>query len=721
MNLKTLYFFLISLLLFSSCKDKANKANNQNEVVGSSQDHKFTNALIEETSPYLLQHAHNPVDWMPWGQKAFDLAKEQNKLVVVSIGYSSCHWCFVMEQESFEDEEVAKLMNENYINIKVDRDERPDVDAVYQTALQMVNGFGGWPLNAIILPDGKPIYLGTYHEKDNWMAVLSNFSKEYVQNPEKIREYAAMLAEGVRETYQLPNTGANNNFEMESISSAITQWSKIWDTEWGGDVAEQKFVVPSKMELLLDYGILTANAEATQHFKKTLDIIAMSGLYDHLGGGFFRYTTDREWKVPHFEKMLYDNAQLLGLFARAYSVFKDPQYKNVVEMTFGFLQREMKSPEGGYYSSMDASIDGKEGAFYTWETKELETILQKDYDIFMDYYGTTALDESLDGRYILYQKATDSAFTLKTGLTIEELQTKLNLWQEELFAQRQQREFPKKDDKIITSWNALLIDGFIEAYKAFGTEKYLKAAEETFAALRKHNFRNGQLLHSYKPNSTQEQVYLEDYAFMASCALNLYKMTEKKSYLDTAKILTEQAIENYTDPSGLFAYSNSDELIAKVVDKEDGVLPSSNAIMGRNLFELGHLDYNTLYIEQSKKMMSSVGPEFLKFPQNYGQWGRLLLKGTLPFYEIVVVGPEAGDFVKKINQHFLPNTIVVGSKVENDSFLFRNRYADGLTLVYICRDNTCKLPVKTVKEAMDQLWKLGYPKYLEEDPKQPVL
>jgi len=713
MKLQYIHLIVLTLCSVISCKNSVKHDSQVSQQL--EEDFKYTNALIKETSPYLLQHAHNPVDWMPWGQKAFDLAEHQNKLVVLSIGYSSCHWCFVMEEESFEDEQVAKLMNEYYISIKVDRDERPDVDAVYQTALQMVNGFGGWPLNAIILPNGKPVYLGTYHEKEKWMTVLSNFRKEYALHPEKVHEYANLLTKGVQETYELPISTEEDAIGIEDITTAIHQWSKDWDTIWGGDIGEQKFVVPSKMELLLDYGILNKNLEAQEHVKNTLDVISISGIHDHLGGGFFRYTTDAEWKVPHFEKMLYDNAQLLKLYARAYRVFKDQQYKFVVEKTFGFLNREMKSVEGGYYSSLDASTDGTEGAYYTWTTNELKSVLKDNYDDFFDFFGKTALKESQLDRFILFQKYPDSIFAVQHGMNIQEVRHKRRTWQTKLNTYRKRREAPKKDDKVISSWNALLIDAYIEAYRAFGEEKYLKAAEETFAALRKHNFKNGRPLHSYKTNSTQDNAFLEDYAFLANSAWNLYRTTHKKDYQYLAKSLTQKALHSYVNPdSPLFYYSASSKLIAKVVDREDGVLPSSNAAMARNLSEIGQFDHNTRYLDQSTTMLGALVPEFLALPQNYGQWGRLMLENALPFYEIVIIGPEADVLVKRIREHYLPNTLIVSSKTESNSFLFKNRYVDATTLIYICRNNTCKLPVKSVKEAIKQLRELGYPTYMEQ-------
>ncbi|MFS4416534.1 thioredoxin domain-containing protein [Maribacter sp. 2307ULW6-5] len=702
--------FCLILFLVFSCKDKKNTEGEEAASgVPPKTAHKYTNALVNETSPYLLQHAHNPVNWLPWSEGAFEKAREEGKLVVLSVGYTSCHWCYVMEQESFEDEEVAKLMNQDYISIKVDRDERPDVDAVYQTALQLVKGSGGWPLNVIMLPNAKPVYLGTYHEKENWMAVLANFSKEHRENPEKMQEYADLLTQGVQEVYESPESAsASSKISMEMIDNAVQRWSSLWDRERGGDRAPEKFVVPAKVSMLLDHAVLTGDVQVRAHVKKTLDNVLMGGLYDHLGGGFFRYSTDPDWKVPHFEKMLYDNAQLLGLFADAYKVFGDPAYKEAVASTFAFLQREMRGKEGGYISSLDASIDGEEGLFYTWDANTLKTALGADFPLFAKYYNIHAEEVWEKGRYILFRRDADAIFAKKNGMDVPALMALKERWHQRLWSERAKRVRPKEDDKIITSWNALLINGLVRAHKALGEPKYLDAALATFSFLEEHNVQNGALVHSYKRSSKQDQVFLEDYALLANSALQLYEATLDPTYLDTARKWTATAVDKYTDASGLFKYSQNSALISNVVRKEDGVRPSSNAIMAQNLYWLGHLDYNTDYRDRFNDMVSRMQGDFMEYPQNYGLWGSLFMYRALPFYEIVVVGPRAKEMMAELGRYHLPNTLLAGSTVASGEPLFKNRFTERGTLVYVCQDNTCKLPVPTVEEALGQLREFGY-------------
>ena len=534
--------FAFSLLTLSvSCQEKT--------------EHKYTNALIHETSPYLLQHAHNPVDWQPWSQVALKKAEVEKKLVLVSIGYSSCHWCHVMEEETFEDEEVAKMMNENFINIKVDREERPDVDQVYMTALRLLKDDVGWPLNVITLPNGKPLYGGTYHTKEQWKEVLGNVNSLYKKDPVKANEYADMLAQGVQDVYKIEPASNFDGLVADTLHKGVSKWKRNWDLEWGGHSGREKFMLPSNLDFLLDYAEITNDETARSFAKTTLDKMALGGIYDHVGGGFYRYSTDSYWKVPHFEKMLYDNAQLISLYAKAYTIFKDPVYKSIVIETIAFLEREMRHPQGGYYAAMDADSEGEEGKYYVWNIETLNALIGDDYELFSAYYNIKPGRAWEGNKYILHKSVADTTFAKQQGLKPEILENHKKNWKSLLLTERTNRITPGIDDKIITSWNALLINGMIAASKAFGDESLLHRAEEIFNFVKGASYKDGKLIHSYKENSTQTEGFLEDYAFMLDAALNLYGATLDVSYLNFARGLNK-VVENefYDVTTGLYKY-----------------------------------------------------------------------------------------------------------------------------------------------------------------------
>lgn len=704
MKINSLFFVFIGILVLSSCKNQ-----NKNQAEGVVQEsHEYTNDLINETSPYLLQHAHNPVDWKPWSDDAFKKAAEEDKLVVLSVGYSTCHWCHVMEEESFEDAEVAKLMNEKFVSIKVDREERPDLDMVYQTALQLVNGSGGWPMNAIIMPNGSPVFLGTYHEKENWKSILTKFSTEYEKNPEKMKEYATMLADGVQEVYEQPTKQMANTITPNKIENGITKWSTMWDKDWGGNIGEEKFILPANLTMLLDYAVLQQNANAKNHVLNTLDKVIQGGIYDHVDGGFFRYSTDNTWHVPHFEKMLYDNAQLLSLLSKAYKLTGNESYKIKVSETFKFLKTEMRNKGGGYFSAMDADTEGEEGVYYVWKKTELESLLADDFTMFSKYFNI--YDEKVweDGNFVLHNTFSKSGFLKESGLNEVEFDNKLSNWKSILYKARQEREKPSKDYKVLTSWNALLIDGLLESYKAFGNDEYLEEAVSVFNYLRQHNFANGELVHSFTKDSKQKEVFLEDYAFLAKSAFTLFEVTLNTDYLNVSKELMHTASEKFKSTSDLYYYNVSNELVPKIINTSDGVVPSANAIMAQNYFHLGHLEYNKEFLKKAELMGGLITSDFEEHAVSYGAWGNVLLGQAYPFYEMVVVGENAKALMNEIHKTFIVNSIVVGSTVESDISLFKDRFSIDDTFIYVCQNNTCKLPVKTVSDGFGQMKAFGY-------------
>lgn len=684
-------------IIISSCK--------QAEKQKGDGSHKYTNALIDETSPYLLQHANNPVDWQAWGEEVLEQAKNEDKLILISIGYSSCHWCHVMEEETFENEEVAKMMNENFINIKVDREERPDVDQVYMTAVQgMTGGGGGWPLNVIALPNGKPIYGNTYHTKEQWVDVLTKIADLYKTDPEKANKVGDGVAKGVQNVNIIEPASDFKSLTKDVLHESVTQWKPDWDLIWGGNKGNQKFPTPVALNFLIDYAVVVKDEEAKKHVKNTLDKIVTGGIYDHLAGGFYRYSVDDQWNVPHFEKMLYDNAQLISLYAKAYAIYKEPEYKRVVEETITFLDNEMKHPNGAYYATLDADSDGEEGKFYVWKKASLETALGAYFPLFETYFGIQAKNVWEEGNYVLRKSGLDVDFAKEQGLSMSELNDKKSHWKNVLLKLRAERTRPGLDDKILTSWNALLINGFVDAYKAFGDTAYIDRAEAIFSFINEKSYVDKQLQHSYKKGGKPNTGFLDDYAFMANASLNLYGATLKKSYLKTAQNLMEAAEANFADASsGMYKYNKGDELIAKIIKIDDGARPSANAVMAHNLFQLGHINYDVVSLKKAKTMLSSMTPSLTQYAAGYTKWESLLLQTTYPFYEISIVGKNAITLTKQMNALFVANTLTVGSTSDSDLPLFMNRFEASETLIYVCRDNACKLPVATVEEALKQL------------------
>lgn len=686
------YIFLILISGLSSCGNKK-----QEEVT-----HSKTNALIHETSPYLLQHATNPVDWVPWSMEALDRAKSEGKLILVSIGYSSCHWCHVMENETFEDRQVADLMNKNFINIKVDREERPDVDNVYMTALQLITGSGGWPLNVITLPNGNPLYGGTYHTREQWIQVLRDVNKFFTDEPEKAVQYGEMLAQGIQDMNKIVLIADNTENNADNLAESVNKWKSMWDLDWGGDRGDEKFMMPANLNFLLNYSTIMNNQQYKAHIQNTLNKMAFGGIYDHVGGGFFRYSTDTYWKVPHFEKMLYDNAQMLSLYSNAYKAFKEDEYRDIIVGIGDFLDREMKSPTGGYYAALDADSDGVEGKYYVWDETELKAVMDVNYGLSADYFSIPAQRISGDTAFILSKETLDNDFAKQQGITSSEFSALKSTWKDRLLKERQNRTTPGKDDKVITSWNALLMLGFLDAYTALGDEAYLNKSIEILDFIQAHCIQKNQLIHSYKAGGNHVEGFLEDYAFLIEALIKLYGFTLNQDHLDLAVSLNDTVLELFSDEdTGMFKYSKQEELISTLILTHDGVLPSSNASMALNLFKLGHLLGNKGYIEKSENMLASMIPKILEDGQAYGKWNQLLMHVSHPYHEVAVVGKNSKSVIKSLNEIHLPNTLIVGSESESELPLFNNRFEAGKTWIYVCINNTCKLPVSLPKQAID--------------------
>ena len=683
-----LWFGLLASLLAGSCTQK--EPTRQNMLGG-------------ETSPYLLQHAENPVHWQPWGDEIWEMARRENKLVLISIGYSSCHWCHVMEAETFENDSVAGLMNSRFINVKVDREERPDVDQVYMTAVQLMTGSGGWPLNVVVLPNGKPVYGGTYHTRERWLQVLEEISKRFESDPEKLSDYADRVAQGVAEVNLVPGPD-KGGFREGVLETALTGWRTRWDQKWGGNSETQKFMLPPTLEFLMAYSHLSGDSGAGDHLELTLDRMALGGVFDQVGGGFYRYSTDPRWHIPHFEKMLYDNAQLLGVYAKAYSVYSKPEYKRVVEQIFAFLQRDMKAQDGGYYAALDADTEGEEGKFYLWQAGELEALLGEDFPLFAAYYGIRPELAWEKGRYVPFREGPDGDFARANDLSPGELQAHRERWRTLLMQRRSGRSFPGRDDKIITSWNALLISGLADAYEALGDSTYLKEARALYAFIAEHAQNGSRLRHSYKEGDTRSQGFLEDYAFMARAAFRLYQVSGEEEYLDQAEIWIQTLQDRFQDPdSPLFRYNEDSELIAPIVKTDDGVMPSPNTVLAELYLDLGHFFYRPEYLEKGKEMILALQDRFLQLPENHAGWGRLLLRYQYPFYEVAIAGEDAEILRAELAREFLPDALVVYTTQQSKLPLFEGRFDPGQTRIFVCQDHSCRLPVTEVGQAMPQM------------------
>ena len=690
---KVISFFLLLMTMINSCNTQTSKMSNN---------------LINETSPYLLQHAYNPVDWNPWNKQNLEKAKKENKLVVISIGYSSCHWCHVMEKESFEDSLVASIMNEKYISIKVDREERPDVDQVYMNAVQLMTGSGGWPLNVVTLPDGRPIWGGTYFSKDQWISALTQISDLYNKEPERFINYATTLEKGIK---SLDIITTNDNQELASIDldKHIGSLVNKIDKKNGGFSGAPKFMMPNNIHFLLRSAYQNNDKETLKLVNLTLEKMAYGGVYDQIGGGFSRYSTDEKWHIPHFEKMLYDNAQLISLYSDAYLITNDELYKNVVYETINFVLKELTNSNGGFYSSIDAdskSLDGKEneGAYYVWKEDELKKLLKDEFIIFSDYYNINKYGYWEDDNYVLIKNKSDAAFAKAHNLSKEELSKKIGAWKKIIIKARDKRSMPNIDDKILTSWNGLMINAFIDAYRVFKDKDFLDVASSSAEFIIKNMKKtDGGLYHSHKDGKSKINGYLEDYAASIQAFLNLYENTLDEKWLNTSNDLMKYTYKNFFNAETNMFYFTSkldDKLISRTVEFRDNVIPSSNSIMANNLFKLSHYFDNKKYLNSSQQMVNNIKDQIELYPSGFSNWMNLILNINKNFYEIAVVGNKAIEKIKELNENYLPNKIIIGSLESNPLPLLKNRFVEGETYIYVCVNKACKMPVKTVKEAL---------------------
>lgn len=663
------------------------------------------NTLIHSASPYLQQHANNPVHWQEWGPEALEMAKKQNKPLIISIGYAACHWCHVMEHESFSDEEVAKFMNEHFICIKVDREERPDIDQIYMDAVHLISGQGGWPLNAFALPDGRPFYAGTYFPKQKWLNVMKQISDLYKNEFSQVETYANELTQGINNSLisELDST-SEFNYSVDEFLDLKSQWIKNTDFEDGGFNRAPKFPLPSSWEFLLEYYYLTNDNEALEPVTITLDKMAAGGIYDQIGGGFARYSVDSYWKVPHFEKMLYDNAQLVSLYSHAYKVTKSLRYKEVVEETLDFIKRELTDENGGFYSSLNADSEDVEGKFYVWTHKEfMETIDGTNKELIAEYFEVIPEGNWEHGVNILLANISKEQFAREHNLSRESFDSFLEIASSKLLDKRSSRIRPSTDDKILTSWNAMMITGYLDAYLAFGNEEYLATAISAALFLEKNMIRNdGSLYRSHMNGQSGIDAFLDDYALLAGAYLSLYSITFNSKWLKLAESIIEYTNEHFYDPStGLYFYTSDigEELITRKHELSDNVIPSSNSIMAKVLFKAGHILSRDSYLETVDIMLSQTLDKVTKSGIWYSNWASLLGMKVAGVTEVVITGKNHIKNSLELQANYLPYSIFAGGNRENIPLL-KNRVVGDKNLVYVCRNKVCNLPDQEVKSAL---------------------
>ena len=669
----------------------------------------FSNELTHETSPYLLQHAHNPVNWIAWNNQTIARAKAANKPIIISIGYSACHWCHVMEKESFENEEVAAYMNAHFTCVKVDREERPDVDQVYMDAVQLITQQGGWPLNAFAMPDGRPFYGGTYFPKDKWMNVLRSIVNAFENEHQEIVEYANKLTEGVNQLGAFEPNLSPADFDKEQLDIAIERWKNNLDNTYGGNKNAPKFPMPNNYQFMLDYASMTGNQGLLNFVYLTLDEMARGGIYDQLGGGFARYSVDVYWKVPHFEKMLYDNSQLISLYSNAYRQSKNQLYKNVVTETVAFCKRELSQGNGIYHSALDADSEGVEGKFYVWTPEELKLVWGENYDLLAAYYSVNEKGLWEDGNSILLRSTSDYEFAQKHGLSEEELHTIVQKGKETALEARGIRVRPGLDDKTLTSWTAMHISALCDAYIALGDRDYLEEALKIGRFIQSQQIQEDRSLwHVYSPKNKKSTVqgFLDDYCFSIQAFIKLYQTSMDEQWLKLATQLTEYAIAHFQNSeNSMFYFTDKKEptVVANKIETFDNVIPSSNSTMAKNLYDLGVILSNQEWVMQSKAMLNNVVVDVSKHPQSHSNWAILMQHFTHPSYELVLTGKEAENNLLYFGKDYYPNTIIAAATNESSVALFEGRLVNGQSLIYVCRNNACRLPTKHIKEALAQL------------------
>jgi uncharacterized protein YyaL (SSP411 family) len=674
---------------------------------------KHTNRLVNSSSPYLLQHAHNPVNWFPWDEEALAQAKAEDKPIIVSIGYSACHWCHVMERESFENEQIANIMNKDFICIKVDREERPDVDQIYMDAVHAMGLQGGWPLNVILLPNQRPFYGGTYFPANGWAKLLTQIADVFQKRRSELEKSADgfMKTLGVSDIQKYGLNQSNTSFKKEELSQMFEILANNFDTAQGGMNRAPKFPMPIIYAFLLREATINNNPAGLAQVELTLEKMAFGGLYDQIGGGFTRYSTDADWFAPHFEKMLYDNGQLVSLYAEAFQATKNQLYKETIYQTITWLEREMTTEEGAFYSALDADSEGEEGKFYCWEESEFKSVLGADAELLIDYYNLSPKGNWEPKKNIPFRNQPDADFANKHGIELEELQDILKIAKLKLLEARAEKIRPGLDDKILSGWNGLMLKGLVDAYATFKEKHFLDLA------LANANFlltkmKNGDgLFRSYKDGKASINAYLEDYAAVIQALTSLYQVTFDEKWLQSAEDLLKYSLTNFFDQEEQFFFftdEKSERLIARKKEIFDNVIPGSNSMMAQNLYHLGTILSNPDYVKLSQAMVGKVKKMVMVEPQYLTNWACLFSQMTSPMAEIAIVGKDLREKSLSFFESFLPNKVLVGSSEAGSSaleLLQQRSEINQQTTIYVCFNKTCQLPVNSVAEALQLIEK----------------
>ena len=686
--------------------------------------HGKANRLAKETSPYLLQHAYNPVDWYAWGEEALQKAKNEDKPIFLSVGYSACHWCHVMAHESFEDEEIANIMNEHFVNIKVDREERPDLDDIYQRVCQLATSSGGWPLSVFLTPGQKPFYVGTYFPKDGnhyglpgFRTILLQLAEAYKNKKQEIEaasgEFMNALVQMARDVATAGMPAEKTNLERSILDEAAVGLIQMGDPIYGGFGQAPKFPNASSLLFLLRYYDISGMNRFRDFVVFTADKMAAGGIHDQLGGGFARYSTDQKWLIPHFEKMLYDNALLTQLYAELYQITKDDRHAKIVRKTLDFIMREMTHPESGFYSAQDADSEGEEGKFYVWSKKEIASILgdQAATDIFCEYYGATE-GGNFEGKNILNIRVPAASIGLRYGKTPEQTMQVIADASAKLFEAREKRVRPGRDEKILTSWNGLMISGFAKGYAVTGDAKYLQAAKNAVKFIEsKIASADSRLLRTFKDGESKLNAYLDDYAFYAGALLDLFAVESKQEYLDKAIKYTDYMLQHFWDEKDgnlFFTSDDHEKLIVRTKNFYDLAIPSGNSIAASNLLKLYHYTQNKDYLDRATSIMRAGARPAAENPFGFGQLLISIYLYVKKPVEVTVISGSNSGMAGWLNRQFLPDGInAVVSAEELQSLqkypYFKGRQGDVGETAFVCRNFTCSLPLKSQKELEAQL------------------
>lgn len=665
------------------------------------------NSLIKESSPYLLQHANNPVNWYAWNNETLELAIDQNKLMIVSIGYSACHWCHVMEHECFENPIAAEIMNKYFICIKVDREERPDIDAVYMQALQLMTGQGGWPLNCITLPNGKPIYGGTYFPLQKWIDALENLANIFQNKKQIVLDYAEKLAAGIAQAQLFESNATGNEFTQQPLANMLKNWRQQFDFNDGGMQRVPKFPMPDNYQFLLQYGTLSKDISITNHVYFTLDKMALGGIYDQVGGGFCRYSTDELWKVPHFEKMLYDNAQLVILYCDAFAASKKELYKEVVYQTLAFVTEELTDATGAFYCALDADSEGIEGKYYVWTREELIALWGINYDVLAAYFNINETGYWEHNNYILFpQNNQDEAFALHHKLEINEWKKIKNEALIILKSYRNKRVKPGLDDKSLTSWNAMMMQAYAHASLVFNEPKFLNVAIKNATFIISNQLKaDGSLYHSYKNGKSTINAFLEDYALLAKAFITLYVATSNEMYLIKSKELTDYALAHFNDSTSellFFTSINDAPLISRQKEVHDNVIPSSNAVMANVLNQLYWYFEDENYLTHAKKMMLYFEQEMQSYGSSYSHWAQVYCSFVYPQKQVAIIGTNTIANTSSFFESYFPNTLIYNTN-KNSILPFLKHKQNNQNSYFVCANKVCSLPLSTLSEAINHL------------------